>query len=77
MIGGQPGATCGVHFQKYGFDFDILVWRSISVLFLKTYIHGALLGKQILALIYRLEERFPHLAGRLGQYPMFIIKKWR
>ncbi len=61
--------------QTWGFDFDILPWRSVSPLFLKTFIHNWLFGKQILALLYWLEERFPYLAGRLGQYPMFVIKK--
>ena len=32
--------------QKSGFEFDILVWRSVSVPFLKTYIHNKLFGKQ-------------------------------
>ncbi len=61
--------------QKWGFDFDILAWRSVGPLFLKTFIHNWFFGKQILALLYWLEERFPYLAGRLGQYPMFVIKK--
>ncbi len=61
--------------QTWGFDFDILAWRSVSPLFLKTCIHSWLFGKQILALLYWLEERFPYLAGQLGQYPMIVIKK--
>ena len=61
--------------QKWRFDFDILPWRSVSPLFLKTCIHSWLFGKQILALLYWLEERFPYLAGQLGQYPMIVIKK--
>ena len=61
--------------QAWGFDFNISVWRSVSVPFTKRYVHGWLLGRQILSLIYWLEDRFPHAAGRLGQYPLFIIKK--
>ncbi len=60
--------------KNLGFEFDILVWRSVSVPFLKTYIRS-FFGKQVLALIYWLEEIFPHIAGRLGHYPMFVIKK--
>jgi len=61
--------------QKWRFSFDILVWRSLSVAFMKRYIHSWLLGRQLLSLIFWLEDKFPHLAGRLGQYPLFIIKK--
>jgi len=61
--------------QKWTFDFNIIVWRSISVPFMKTYIHSWLFGKQILALINWLEEKYPYLAGRIGQYPLFIIRK--
>jgi len=61
--------------QLRGVDFDVLVWRSVSVPFMKKYIHSYLLGKHSLALIYWLEDRFPSVIGRLGQYPMFVIKK--
>lgn len=61
--------------QTWGFNFDIRVWRSVSVPFTKWYIHSWLLGRQLLSLIYWLEDRLPQLAGRIGQYPLFIIKK--
>ncbi len=77
----EPKLYFHVHKYKYlksqirGFDFEVLVWRSVSVLFTKRYIYGWLFGKRILVLIYWLEDRFPHLFGRIGQYPLFVIKK--
>ena len=55
--------------------YRIFVWRSLSVGFLKGYIHAALGGKRLLAAVYRLEERYPGLLGRLGQYPLFVVDK--
>jgi hypothetical protein len=54
---------------------DIMVWRSVSIPFLRMYIHRWLAGKLFLRFIYRLEEAFPGLLGRFGAYPMFIIRK--
>jgi hypothetical protein len=55
--------------------YDIYVWRSVSVAFLKGYIHDPLWGKHLLEAIYRLEERYPSLLGKWGQYPLFVLKK--
>ena len=33
------------------------------------------MGRLTLAIVKRLEDRFPRLAGRFGQYPMFVIDK--
>jgi len=54
---------------------DILVWRSLSVPFMKLFIHKILCGKLILLLISKLEDKFPHLLGKIGQYPLIVIKK--
>ena len=56
-------------------SMDIYVWRSVSVNFLKTYIHKWFFGKQILDMIYKLEEKFPKFLGRFGQYPLIVIRK--
>lgn len=56
-------------------DVDIYVWKSVNTRFLNTYIHSGLFGEKILNLIYWLEDKFPYLAGRFGQYPLFLIKK--
>jgi ubiquinone/menaquinone biosynthesis C-methylase UbiE/uncharacterized protein YbaR (Trm112 family) len=61
--------------QNLNIKLDISIWRSVSLLFLQTYIHQWIFGKQILELIYSLEESFPKLAARFGQYPILIIQK--
>lgn len=53
----------------------IYIWRSVNVPFLKTYIHKGIWGKQILDMIYKLEEKFPKFLGRFGQYPLIVITK--
>jgi ubiquinone/menaquinone biosynthesis C-methylase UbiE/uncharacterized protein YbaR (Trm112 family) len=56
-------------------QFDIVVWRSVNVPFLRMYIHPHLFGAGILRWIYRKEEGNPALYGRIGQYPLFVIRK--
>ena len=54
---------------------DILVWRSASVRFLRTFIHQKLAGKQLLRWLFALEEKYPRYFGENGQYPLIVIKK--
>ena len=54
---------------------EIRVWRSVNVRFLRTFIHPHLGGRGLLALIYWLEERFPHYCGEHGVYPLIILRK--
>jgi len=54
---------------------EILVWRSVSVRFLRAYIHPRLAGRWWLRRLYALEERFPHFFGENGQYPLIVIRK--
>lgn len=54
---------------------DIFVWRSVSVRFLREYIHPNFGGEWLLRRLYQIEERFPHLMGKYGQYPMIVIRK--
>ncbi len=56
-------------------NFDIVVWRSVTVSFMRMYIHPHLFGAGILRWIYRKEEADPALYGRIGQYPLFVIRK--
>jgi ubiquinone/menaquinone biosynthesis C-methylase UbiE len=56
-------------------NVELRVWSSISTYFVITYIHERFFGSQILGLIYFLEDLFPRLLGRFGQYPIFLIKK--
>jgi len=57
------------------FNSEILVWRSVSVRFLRAVIHRGWGGKLFLRILYRLEEWFPHYFGEKGQYPLIILKK--
>jgi hypothetical protein len=54
---------------------EILVWRSVSVRFLRNLIHPWLAGRLWLRLLFWLEERQPHYFGENGQYPLIIIRK--
>jgi SAM-dependent methyltransferase len=54
---------------------QIWCWRSVSVRFLRTFIHPHLAGKTLLRLIYWLEDRFPHFFGKNGQYPLIVLVK--
>lgn len=56
-------------------QFDIRVWRSVSVRFLRAFVYRPLAGKLWLRILYALEERWPHYFGEQGQYPMVIINK--
>jgi ubiquinone/menaquinone biosynthesis C-methylase UbiE len=56
-------------------DFEIRVWRSVNVRFLRNLIHTRLGGRMWLRLLYAMEERFPHFFGVKGQYPMVILRK--
>ncbi len=55
--------------------FKLGVWRSISVPFMRVYLHPFLFGKAILRAIYNYEERNPEVAGLKGEYPLFIFNK--
>jgi SAM-dependent methyltransferase len=56
-------------------DVQILVWRSVSVRFLRSVIHKWLGGKLWLKLLFALEERNPEYYGENGQYPLVVIRK--
>ncbi|MBN1666787.1 MAG: class I SAM-dependent methyltransferase, partial [Anaerolineales bacterium] len=54
---------------------QILVWRSVSVHVLRTFIHPWLGGRWILGLLFWVEERWPRWFGENGQYPLVVISK--
>lgn len=54
---------------------EILVWRSVSVRFMRTLIHPWLGGRYWLRLLFWLEERYPSNFGEHGQYPLIVIAK--
>lgn len=55
--------------------FELKVWRSVSVPFMKTYLHEGLGGKKFLDKLYEKEEKDPYKYGLKGEYPMFIFEK--
>ncbi len=57
------------------FPVDILVWRSVSVRFLRAMIQPWLLGRFWLGILYFLEELFPRYYGEKGQYPLITFSK--
>ncbi|MBX2939634.1 MAG: class I SAM-dependent methyltransferase [Ferruginibacter sp.] len=61
--------------QHLPMPFQLACWRSISVPFMKVYLHSWLFGKQILQAIYNKEEREPERCGLKGEYPMFVFEK--
>ncbi len=54
---------------------QIWCWRSISVRAMRALIHPKLGGKLLLKILFWKEELFPHLFGKLGQYPLVVITK--
>ena len=61
--------------RKWSFPIDIVVWRSMNIWFMRTYVHPRRFGKLLLTFIYALEEMFPRFTGRKGPYPMFVLRK--
>lgn len=56
-------------------NIKILVWRSVSVRFLRAVIHPKLAGKLWLNILFNLEEKYPEYFGVNGQYPLIVIQK--
>lgn len=56
-------------------NYQIFVWRSASVRFLRSVIQPWLAGRMWLRILYRNEERNPGYFGENGQYPLIVIKK--
>jgi ubiquinone/menaquinone biosynthesis C-methylase UbiE len=55
--------------------YEVFVWRSVSVRFLRALVHDFTGGRLWLGLLFWLEERFPHFFGENGQYPLIVIRK--
>jgi SAM-dependent methyltransferase len=54
---------------------EILVWRSVTVRFMRALIHPHLAGRFWLRRLYALEEKHPHYFGENGKYPLIVIRK--
>ncbi len=66
--------TVGI-LQEQQINFEIRSWRSASVPFLRNFIPDNQVGRKILSMLYQLEENFPHALGRMGKYPLIILKR--
>jgi ubiquinone/menaquinone biosynthesis C-methylase UbiE/uncharacterized protein YbaR (Trm112 family) len=51
------------------------VWRFMSIEEMRAYLPENEMGEKILRFVYRMEEAFPRLTGRLGQYPAIVLEK--
>lgn len=51
------------------------VWSAESMMFQTRFFGDRGFGRLTLTIVKWLENRFPRLAGRYGQYPMFVIEK--
>jgi len=56
-------------------DYEILVWRSVSVKFLRSVFYADWGGRFWLKFLFLIEELFPKLLGRIGQYPLVVVEK--
>ena len=56
-------------------DHKILVWRTVSVPFLRSVIYQDWGGRFLLKVLFWLEESIPHVLGRVGQYPLIVVSK--
>ncbi len=63
------------YFQQNLPPYQLRVWRSLSVRFMKYYVHSWLFGKQILNWVYKKEEKDPETCGLKGEYPMLVFEK--
>jgi len=55
--------------------WDVRIWRSVSVPFLKLYMRSKLLGKQLLSVLFWIENAAPHVCGKFGYYPLLLFTK--
>jgi SAM-dependent methyltransferase len=63
------------YFQQHLPPFQLKVWRSVSVPFMRYYVHSWLFGRQLLNWLYNKEEKDPEACGLKGEYPMFVFEK--
>jgi len=80
----RPARTLYFHAHNYKWfdrmfrqfcEYDMVCWRTVHQAFLSWYVRERFFGRQLLDFLFWFEEKFPHLAARVGQFPMFIIKK--
>lgn len=78
-----PALYCAPHdrrrlvgiLRRHSIRFGIRSWRSVRVPFLRRCIPNCMLGEAALRGIFWLEERFSHMLGKVGTYPLIVIEK--
>ena len=82
VFNSKPRLYFFVHSQRwfrktFSFSDNIAFypWRSTNKYFMKIYIHRWLKGRQFLAFLRKMEEKFPRWFGRHGAYPVIVIRK--
>ena len=63
------------YFEKNLPPYKLKVWRSLSVHFMRYYLHSWLFGKKVLDWVWAKEEKEPDVCGRKGEYPMLVFEK--
>jgi ubiquinone/menaquinone biosynthesis C-methylase UbiE len=63
------------YFKEHLPAHEVKVWRTLSVHFMRYYIHPWLFGKQILQYVYEKEENNPERCGLKGEYPLLVFEK--
>jgi SAM-dependent methyltransferase len=61
--------------ELHDVKFNIYAWRSLSTVFLKSFVRPRFGGKAFLRFMFWLEDRFPRFFGENGQYPLIVMKK--
>ena len=82
-IAGTKGAERRLYFYAHTPEYfkenlppyQLKVWRTVSVPFMRYYIHPWLGGKKILDWLYEKEEKAPEVYGLKGEYPMLVFEK--
>ena len=54
---------------------DIRCWRFVNRAFTTAFVPNNVVGRLLLAMIFRLENLFPHAMARIGSHPMMILSK--
>ncbi len=57
------------------FNMEIRTWRSVDRLFTQRLVPDNFFGRLIMTMIYWCEDLLPHLLGRMGRYPLIILRK--
>lgn len=60
---------------EFSNQMQIYCWRSTNKYFLNLYIHKWLWGKKLLMKLRQSEEKYPRFWGKIGEYPIIVIKK--